>query len=121
MQAALLGGFDEVLGIELLPGLVELSHQVQRRFDDLLGPVLRRPPRITLCQGDFTLPEGISLMADCDVVFANSTCFSEAMMLRISEAAACMRAGARFISFTWPIKSERFKASLFCIRDINKI
>jgi hypothetical protein len=112
MQAALFGGFEEVFGIELLPGLFQLSLQVQKRFDELVRPVLSRPPRIALSQGDLTLPDSIALMAECDVVFANSTCFSEAMMLKISDAARCMRAGARFITFTWPIKSEYFKVSI---------
>ena len=43
-----------------------------------------------------------------DIVFANSTCFDEILMLKIAEMAVNMRPGSTFISLTRALESSEF-------------
>ena len=47
---------------------------------------------------------------DCiDIVFANSTCFDNKLIQAISTKAENMKIKSKFITFTYPIKSNQFK------------
>lgn len=77
------------------------------QYNNRVAPTLSDPPFISLFQGSFLEIEHDHF--DADVIFANSTCFSNELMLDIARRAEKMRIGSRFISFTMKLPSPCFK------------
>lgn len=50
-----------------------------------------------------------SSWADSDLVFANSTCFPDELIVEIAAQCASLRVGSRVITFTTSLRSEYFK------------
>jgi hypothetical protein len=118
--------FKEYHGIEVLKGLYEVppppssfsdlisSHRqtslgIVHQFRRTLCPLLRTPPTIHLVHGSFLMEPLCSSWADADLVFANSTCFPDELILEIAAKCASLHVGARVITFTTSLRSEYFK------------
>jgi hypothetical protein len=54
-----------------------------------------------------------------DVVLANSTCFDEALLLKIADIAQGMKKGSFFISITRPIPGDDFTVLEFALQRMS--
>lgn len=112
--AAVSTDFDQFVGIEIIPGLHDLSTKILKVFHEIVSPRLMRPPeccyppQISLFCGSFLSLESTHDWTDADVVFANSTCFSNELISSIEVLARGLRIGARVITFTVPLTSDYF-------------
>ncbi|RYG52553.1 hypothetical protein EON66_09665 [archaeon] len=107
--AALVHAWDTCVGIELLSGLHEASLEMLSRWhSDEIRPKL--PPHAVECPIHF-LQDDITAYdwSDGDVVFANSTCFDEALMLSLATTADRMRLGSFMVTFTKRLPSFKWK------------
>lgn len=116
--------FSRIHGIELSSGLFQLSVQCIQKYHKLIsssifaGHFLHHSeggPMVTVEEGDFLREQfneedkdgssnsSMFHWSDCDVVFANSTCFDEELLEKLAAKAEKMRAGSRFISLTFPL------------------
>jgi SAM-dependent methyltransferase len=119
IAAALCHPFDLVAGVEVLPGLHALSLQLAARFNEHALTGLRAAadastanPPAHRTRVAFTCGDGCDLAVldwlGADVCFANSTCFTDAMMARMAAAAESLKRGAFFITFTKKLPSASF-------------
>jgi SAM-dependent methyltransferase len=106
VAAALLGSFSECIGIEILPSLHDLSVQLVEDYNtNFTSQILANPDLFTV------LPPVKSILGDilkvdwsqADLVFVNSTCFSDEMVMSISEKP--VRIGTLAISLTRPLSA----------------
>lgn len=115
IAAALLHGhrFRQCIGIELLPGLHHLARESVARYARMIenieasdsGTIKRRYPAVRAVQADLLSYD----WSDGDVVFANSTCFSEELMEQLTEKAERLKSGARLITLTKGVESDAFE------------
>ena len=108
--AALAIDVDAAVGIEYVPGLYRAAEAIRSRFEREVAPRLgyglsRPPPRVTFELGDLATAEWL----DGDVVFANSTCFSDALLATIAARCAGLKVGARVITFTSALPTRWLK------------
>lgn len=106
--AALIHEFDLCCGIEILPGLHDLSCMALERYNEVLQPALedeRRRAKVKFVCDDFLSVDWSS----GDIVFANSTCFSDGLMLGIAKQAELLKPGAIFITVSMPLPSPAFE------------
>lgn len=64
--------------------------------------------RIEFTQGDMT-DLSVKDWSDGDIIFANSTCFDDALMHLIAEKAVVLKKGTIFITLTKKVPSQHFK------------
>ena len=86
--AALLGNFDHCIGIELLDSLYNISLNMKAKFEELrptidldYAHVVDKIPQIEFRCGNIFEVD----WTDASVILANSTCFSQSMMLQIAD------------------------------------
>ena len=106
LAAALLHNFSVCKGIELLPGLCEISASVKELWQaegEALGEIGVTPAQMQFEVGDIFQSD----WTDADCIFANSTCFSSEMMDRISQLP--VQSGAKAITFTKHLDGENWK------------
>jgi len=109
MWVCIVADFGEILGFEIIEDLWKLGQEIQGKFEKEVGPLLRSCPKLEQVCGNFLEAASVTRWVDADLVFANSTCFSECLLDEIAATAFQMKVGARFISFTLPLKSKWFK------------
>ena len=116
--AALLQKWDRCVGIELLGELHTIAMRIRERwesaeFQESLtaddgglqgGAYTADSAAVELINGDMTSHD----WSDADVCFANSTCFSTALMRLMAQHAEKLRPGAFFVSFTQALPSRQF-------------
>lgn len=118
VAAALLYGhkFRRCVGIELLPTLFKGSLTACERYREEDGSLRalfgEERAAVSAYCGDILAEElpdeggGFSWVS-ADVIFINSTCFDAELMDKISAMAERLRSGARIITLTRPLQSER--------------
>jgi hypothetical protein len=112
--ASLLYGptISKSFGIELIPTLTSKSEEVLISYNhaiqnnDLFQSHLNC--KVEVAQGDF-LQEELLHWTDADIVFANSTCFDDSLMISLAGVASRMKKGSRFITLTKQLPSEDFR------------
>lgn len=110
VAASIIHNFEHAYSIELLEGLHTLAVDIISNFNSKGKTALENMGRVssTTCaayHGDM-LNMSYKDWRHADVVFANSTCFDENLMLKIAETAQPMRRGSFFITFTRPLPGE---------------
>lgn len=121
IAARLLFDFETVQGIEIIGSLHEVAVKIHSKFENQSEiQRLRLPLRQNVYQhiGDF-LCEDYDWFSDTDVVFINSTCFDEDLMIRITEIAENMPPGSFVITFTKPLISDQFEIKEKCRYDMS--
>ena len=88
------------VGIEILPGLYQLSLQAQKEYEDLNTTNAMK----AFCSLHFHLGSIFDMSVcdwtDGDIVFVNSTCFDVSMLLKVYNIAENLRAGAVMITLS---------------------
>lgn len=109
LWVAMTTNFEEILGIEIIDDLVSKAHELQstlekhlKRRDMVLGS-----KKFDLIQGDFLSDE--HEWEEADLIFANSTCFTEDLMMKLSVKSQACKPGTRFITFTASLDSPYWK------------
>jgi hypothetical protein len=106
--AGLISHFDELVGIEIIPGLHNISIDIVNKFQkDICLNVVNSPNFDLLC-GSF-LNNSVYDWTDADLIFANSTCFSGDLIEKIEVMSRNLKIGARLITFTSSLSSKYFK------------
>ena len=114
IAAALLHDFNMCLGVEILENLVSACHKVLdvwkwKVIRDVSYPEYMTEEK-TRTQIDFIHTDATSLdWKAADVVFANSTCFNDALMTKISVKCDELKAGTFVITTTRAIENENFE------------
>eukprot|EP01032_Pedospumella_encystans_P011981 gene11981-13895_t len=89
------------IGVELLPGLFELSLQAQKEYQAIMT---KDGADSTVCPLEFYLGSIFDLSVcdwtDGDIVFVNSTCFDVSMLLKVYNIAEKLRVGAVMITLS---------------------
>lgn len=87
----------------------QTSSDILHKFNRSVAPLLssRDRPSINFIHGSFL--SGNEDWSDADLVFANSTCFPDELIVDIEVACRRLRVGARVITFTSSLRSEFFK------------
>ena len=98
IAARLVCDFSRCLGIEILEGLHTQGAKIMQRFNSNYQEILSagQHQMAAVCQGSFLDYD----WSDGDVVFANSTCYDEKLMLEMADMARNLRPGAFFVTFT---------------------
>ncbi len=102
VAAALLHNFETCYGIEVLEGLYTMSLDLVASYNSKGKAALDNRDMetdIIMLNGDMLDPS-FKDWSDADVVFANSTCYSDTFMEEIADIALGMKEGSFFISFT---------------------
>ena len=108
LAAALLHDFDQVHGIEILDGLYRISLEIQGVWEKKIVPLLsdkKAQTKIKFTRGDATLMD----WSDATCVFANSTCFDDALMKGLAKKADECKVGTFCITFTRKLPSEKWE------------
>lgn len=103
--ACLTCGFQVLEGAEIVVGLHEASTRICARYHGGLKRQFfggKTAPMVRFHRGSFLDHD----WSHADVVFANSTCFDDALLEAIAKHAERLRPGAVIISFTKPIPSS---------------
>jgi hypothetical protein len=107
--AAVVHDWESCRGIEILTGLHAASLEILERWKtpevQAKLPEGQRGIAFDLIRGDATAID----WSDADVVFMNSTCFDEALMLKLVAVADKMAVGSFGVTFTKPLPSARWK------------
>lgn len=108
IAAALLGNFDNLRGVELVKELHKAAVGVKRVYESKVQPqfgTALREQKINFQQGDFLKSD----WSDGDVIFINSTCFSQVLVSRITKMGAGLKPGACIITLTHTLNSPYFE------------
>ncbi|CAM9513142.1 unnamed protein product [Ectocarpus sp. 6 AP-2014] len=109
--AAILHPFHKAVGIEILEGLYATSRELLKAWDggirDRVGHG-QEPTKVEFFLGD-ALDMNVCDWSDATVVFANSTCFDDALMRRLASAATALKKGTIFITLTKRLPAAYFK------------
>lgn len=111
VAAAILHNFDQCTGIECLEGLYSISLEMLASYNTRGKTKLEDREFDTHCSfvcGSF-LDTKAKDWRDADLVFANSTCYDDALMAKIANLAIGMRKGSFFVSFTKRLACQDFK------------
>lgn len=103
--AAMLANFSKVVGIEIFQELFDASQKVLDNYKELSGLNSKSPQSIVFIHGNFNNLD----FSDADVIFMNATTWSYefgALFIRKLEQ---LKKGARIITSTLVIKSDKFK------------
>lgn len=105
--ARLTQDFTRCIGIEILQGLHRQACVVLDRYNTSLRQYLcsGQSQQVALYEGSFLEYD----WSDGDVVFANSTCYDDDLMLSMARQAASLKPGAIFVSFTKGLESPYFE------------
>lgn len=101
--AHLLFDFSKSIGIELIDPLYKASVEVKDLYEKEFRPKLKEyvdDREIIFHRGSF-LDFDIS---DADVIFMNSTCYSDELMAALDEKFETLKPGTRFISLSKPLR-----------------
>ena len=109
LWVAMTTSFDEVVGIEIIGDLVSKARDIQSRFEQTLSSkdMILGSRKFDLIQGDFLSDE--HEWEEADLIFANSTCFTEDLMMKLSVKSQACKPGTRFITFTASLDSPYWK------------
>ena len=122
IAAALCFNFEIVYGIELLEGLYSMSLDVAASYNSKGKAALSGrdiDTDIIMLNGDM-LDFEFKDWSDGDVVFANSTCYSDQFMEKISDLAMQLKKGAFIITFTKQLPSvEDFQVLEYNMYDMS--
>ena len=113
---SLLYNFRRVVGVELLRALHSESERILRRFRQEEAPLLKSPfaTDIEFVRTSFLDHD----WSDADVVFANSTCFDDALMKMLAEKADFLRPGSIVITITKVLGSDNYEVgSVWCLTE----
>lgn len=106
LLAALLGNFDRVIGIEIVPELHAASVKMRDEYYAFVKPHLPEAKHHTI---DFILADILTHdFSDGDVVFVQSTCFPEELMAAVERKLEKLKVGAKTVSLSRPIASHSF-------------
>mmetsp|Transcript_20373 Transcript_20373/g.30838 ORF Transcript_20373/g.30838 Transcript_20373/m.30838 type:complete len:336 (-) Transcript_20373:384-1391(-) len=108
--AAMVLDLKYAAGIEILPRLHGASYEILEKYTRTLMRRISDPPLIKFFNGSFLDSEYD--WTDGDLVFANSTCFEEALLdavARRGEGPGGLRPGARVVTFTLALRSAWFR------------
>ena len=97
--AVLSTSFQRVVGVELLDSLFEASMDVLDRYDRKLRRLIQGrndSPQIEYVHGSFTNVD----WSDGDLIFANSTCFSDELLMSIGQQSVDLKPGSILVTFT---------------------
>jgi hypothetical protein len=89
--------FDKIIGIELVHGLYLLSLQAKAAWDHHFEND-SNASMIHFIHGSIT--DRAIDWSDGDVIFANSTCFSDSLMDELNTAGARLKRGTLFVTLT---------------------
>eukprot|EP00752_Nemacystus_decipiens_P006915 g6209.t1 len=111
IAAAILHPFDRAVGIEILEGLYSTSVELLKVWEE--GELREKleheePTKVEFFLGD-AMDISVCDWSDATVVFANSTCFDDALMRRMASAATALRKGTIFITLTKRLPAAYFK------------
>jgi SAM-dependent methyltransferase len=110
--AALLHPFTKVIGIEIMEDLTEKARTILREDWNPPSSLLwnrrskNKTAEIQFIREDVTK---IQWWKQCDVAFANSTCFDRKLMRTISRQSENMKKGSFFITFTKELCSDQWE------------
>lgn len=107
--AALSANFEACCGIELLDSLHAVSTDLLDRWERVAVPRLPEdcaPGPVRFLHGDILALK--SEWTRGDVIFANSTCFDERLMVALAEAAEACQVGSFFITTTKRLPSHKW-------------
>eukprot|EP00611_Tribonema_gayanum_P002252 TRINITY_DN1163_c0_g1_i2.p1 TRINITY_DN1163_c0_g1~~TRINITY_DN1163_c0_g1_i2.p1 ORF type:complete len:299 (-),score=50.14 TRINITY_DN1163_c0_g1_i2:71-841(-) len=107
IAAALFHQFTACHGIEILEGLYKTSLEIKKSWDEKHKEEAGASATVNFWHGDAT-DLGVFDWSAADVVFANSTCFHDALMRSIADCCASLRVGAFVITFTRQLPSPLF-------------
>jgi len=107
--------FSVCVGIEILPGLHEISLQVKEKYEKTarldLSDSLLQGHSVQFLLGDFF--SDLQWLYG-DIIFANSTCFNIETMSRLHELASKgLRKGALFVTLSRPLLSSENRSEPF--------
>jgi len=106
--ALVLDGFREFLGIEILSDLHHICEQVRHKWNSQVRDLV--PEARQAAEVSFVLGDACELdWSDADLVFMNSTCFGDELLLRLSRVAEQLRPGAVVITTTRRLPSDAFR------------
>lgn len=128
LWVALTTSFQDIVGIEILDGLYEKSENVLKQFfinnniniAEKIDATTKTTKAIEPFPMQYTNGNKIQFIhgsfledeydwSDSDVVFANSTCFPDELMMKLSVRSQLMAPGSRFITFTVSLDSPYWK------------
>eukprot|EP00968_Pinguiococcus_pyrenoidosus_P027108 scaffold7352_cov254-Pinguiococcus_pyrenoidosus.AAC.34 len=97
-SALLTCDFGQCTGIEILEGLSNAAAEITKQFSSSYREYLcaSQPQEVAVHQCSFLDFD----WSDGDVVFANSTCYDEDLMLKLTAQASALKPGAYVITFT---------------------
>ncbi len=108
LLAALLFPFSHLVGVELLPGLVQAARQALSRYDAEVRPLLspeHQGQRIEFIDGDMLEVD----LSQVDVVFAHAVCYEPALMDPLTARLEGLKPGARVILAGKMLQSPAFQ------------
>jgi len=105
--AHLLFPFSKTIGIEIIPELCKTSKNILEKYEKEIRPKIlekNNKQRIDFILGDFFQVN----FFDADIVFANSTCFSQAMIEKLENRFLSLKKGSRIIMLTKKLTNQSF-------------
>jgi SAM-dependent methyltransferase len=99
--------FSKTVGIEILPTLYQASKTILEKYEKEVRPKIlekKNQQKIEFILGDFLKID----FSDADVVFANSTCFSQQMIDKLETSFLSLKKGARIITLTKKLTNKNF-------------
>lgn len=105
--ARLTRDFDKCIGIEILTSLHQAAQAVVRNYNDRIKSYLSLTEKqdVAVFEGSFCDFD----WSDGDLVFANSTCFSDELMQQVSDLAGRLKPGSIVVTFTKGMNSPYFE------------
>jgi SAM-dependent methyltransferase len=105
--AHLLFPFSKTVGIEILPTLYQASKTILEKYEKEVRPKIlekKNQQKIEFILGDFLKID----FSDADVVFANSTCFSQQVIAKLETSFLSLKKGARIMTLTKKLTNKNF-------------
>lgn len=106
--ANLLFDFAESIGIEFVESLYQCSVDVQKRFEKEFKPKIspkQHLGKLSFIHGSFLDVD----VSNADIIFMNSTCFQEDLMLALDEKLQEVKPGTQIISLSKTLKSPCYE------------
>lgn len=105
VAAACSFGFQKCVGLECVQALVDISKEVAHVYRKHCPD----GPAVEFYCADVTDPKAYDWTTDATVVFANSTCFDDALMAAIADRAHHLPKGAFFVTLTRKLPCSSFE------------
>lgn len=111
LAASYLSPFTRLVGIEILEGLHQAAIDVYSGYESNVRSLLPATDLRSTQQIEFHCGSFLDLdwTSDVSLVFANSTCFPDALMDQIAEQGEKLRDGTYVVTFTKELSSPYFK------------